>query len=194
MTKPLTIAYQGEPGAYSDLVAAALYPGSTRIGHPSFEAVLAAAADIFVIPVTNTIAGPVVTAIPLLEASGLSVVKAYWHPIRHALLGLPDAALSDISQVYSHWQALAQCRKTLEALSLTPVEHEDTAGAARMVAANGNISQAAIASAHAAREYGLKILKDDVQDDADNKTLFLALSRAGKGDAVADVLKTLGLA
>jgi prephenate dehydratase len=193
MSDKITIAYQGEPGAYSDLTAAILYPGSTRIGYTSFEETLAAETGYVILPVTNNTAGPVITAIELLKESDYTVVKIHWQSIRHALLALPAAKMRDIRTVHSHWQALKQCQQTIEKLGLLSIEEEDTAGAARMVAAQENISQAAIASKLAAEEHGLHILKENIQDDPDNKTLFFVLSKKEKGEAVKDTLKRLGL-
>lgn len=193
MTDKITIAYQGEPGAYSDLAAAALYPDSRRIGCASFEEALAHPADYVILPVTNNIAGPVMTALALLKNSSRPLVRTHWQPVHHALLALPGATIEDIRTAHSHWQALKQCRKMLEELHITPVEEDDTAGAAQMVAAQKDITKAAIASTWAAKAYGLKVLKESIQGDPDNKTFFMLLAAEGGGEPVKDALKRYGL-
>ncbi len=187
------IAFQGLAGAYSGLAAETLYPACDKLHCATFAEALqevdAGNADRAVIPVTNEIAGPVTNALPPLRAGGYKVEKSLWLPVHHCLLGLPAAKLEDIRTVYSHWQALDQCRKNIAKYNFKSVEAGDTAGAAKQIAAAGDVSKAALASAAAAQEYGLQILLEQFQDRASNQTLFLAVGLGCGGDAIEDVLK-----
>jgi prephenate dehydratase len=194
----MRVAFQGERGAYSDLAALHLFPASTRLACVSFEDALAQLdaghVQYAVIPVQNSIAGPVTTSVALLKGKGYGVLHVHWQPIHHCLLALPGAGLELIKTAVSHWQALAQCKNNLAALGIAAVEEYDTAGAAKIVAQNGDNTRAAIASSLAAQEYGLQILRDNFADQPGNRTQFLALTReTGDAEAVHRVLKTLGL-
>ncbi|HEY1224821.1 MAG TPA: prephenate dehydratase domain-containing protein [Brevundimonas sp.] len=175
------VAYQGAPGAFSHEACSALRPWDQAIGFDTFTAAIDAVSngdcDCALIPVENSIIGPVEPAAGLVAASGLTVVSEVWRPIRLALMAVEDARLSDIRTVESHPIALRQCTKSLSELGLTPVEAFDTAGAARAVAEAGDRSRAAVAPKGAAEIYGLSILRNDLQDSADNRTRFVLLSR-----------------
>ncbi len=180
MSAKQRISFQGASGAYSDIAARHLYPDGEGINCGSFKEALDCLknghADCAVIPVTNSAAGPVTTSIELLRQAEYIVLKKFWLPIHHCLLALPQAGLSDIRSVHSHWQALKQCKANIEKLGLQVIEESDTAKAAKKIAEEKDITKAAIASAHAAQEYKLKILKENFEDEADNRTLFLALA------------------
>lgn len=199
MTAHFRVAYQGEAGAYSDLAAEQLFPQSEKSGCQSFRDVLISLdegkVDYALIPVTNSTAGPVTTAVELLQDSDYTVERVFWLPIRHSLLVLPGTRPSDIKTVHSHWQALRQCARNITATGFTPVEEPDTAGAAHMIASEGDKSKAAIASARAGEVYGLETLEESFEDVKGNKTLFLALKRhdANNPNSVKKVLKDLGL-
>ncbi|MBU6475306.1 MAG: hypothetical protein KGL10_05630 [Alphaproteobacteria bacterium] len=204
------IAFQGIAGAYSDIAADELYPACKKLCCATFADALAALdenrADRALIPVTNTIAGPVTDALAALRAAGgnaaekkaYAVEKILWLPVRHCLLALPEARIDDLRAVYSHWQALAQCRKSIARLRLKPVEAGDTAGAAKQVAAAKDAAKAVIASAAAAKTYGLAVLKENFEDAAGNRTLFFAVVPAdggqpSKNTPLKDALKMHGL-
>jgi prephenate dehydratase len=200
MSKKLRISFQGAPGAFSDIAARQLYPEGTRIHCPSFkEAIMCLDkdwADIAVIPVTNTTAGPVTNALTLLRDGDYIVLQQLWTPIHHCLMAVPDATLKSIRTVHSHWQALAQCRINIKNLGLEEVEAGDTAGAAVQVSEWKDPSKAAIASSLAAEEFGLQILKENFEDKPDNKTLFLAVMKEKRktgGTAINAALAELGL-
>ncbi len=175
------VAYQGAPGSFSHEACSALRPWDQAIGFDTFTAAIDAVAngdcDCALIPVENSIIGPVEPAAGLVAASGLTVVGEVWRPIRLALMTVEDARLSDIRTAESHPIALRQCTKSLSELALTPIEAFDTAGAARAVAEAGDRSRAAVAPKAAAEIYGLSILRNDLQDSADNRTRFVLLSR-----------------
>ncbi|NBB52607.1 prephenate dehydratase [Rhizobium sp. CRIBSB] len=180
---PGRVAYQGAPGAFSHEACTALRPWDEAVGFETFEeaigAVLSGACDCALIPVENTTAGIVEPAATLVAGSGLQVLGQAWRPIRLALLAPEGAVLSGIRTAESHQMALKQCAKALAGLGITPVEAFDTAGAARAVADAEDATRAAVAPAGAAEIYGLSILRNDLQDSADNRTLFVLLSRQG---------------
>jgi prephenate dehydratase len=171
--------YQGEPGAYSEEALLTLFPNAEPVGHRTFtlavDALRDGAVDVDVIPVENTLGGIVQEANDLLwERRGLRLVAEHVHPIRHCLLGFPGAR---IERVISHPQALAQARRYLEARGIDPIPHHDTAGAARDLALRPEPGLAAIASAAAARRYGLEVLAEGIQDDDSNQTRFVVVER-----------------
>lgn len=175
------IAFQGEPGAYANLAALQAVPHAQAVPKPTFEDAIEAAksgdTDLVIIPVENSLIGRIADIHHLLPQSGLHIVGEHFLPIRHQLLGLKDAQLSDITCVYSQAPALAQCRTLLRERNLVAHNWYDTAGSAKHVAELGDKHAAAIASSLAAEFYGLKILKSDVEDEHHNATRFLIMSR-----------------
>jgi prephenate dehydratase len=175
------IAYQGEPGANSHIAcinrAPALNPTACATFEDAIGAVRTGAARYAMIPVENSVAGRVADVHHLLPNSGLHVVGEHFERIYHQLMALPTAALETIKTVHSHTHALGQCRTVIKALGLMPVVEADTAGAARMVAEEGDLSKAAIASKLAAEIYGLRILRSGIEDAEHNTTRFLLLAR-----------------
>ena len=178
------VAFQGEHGAYSELAAERLWPGAKTVPCREMVDVVRAVArevvNVGVLPIENSIAGTVTSTLDaLLEADGVHLTGEAIVPIHHCLLALPGATIDRIRWVQSHPVALAQCRSlfarypTLEARIVY-----DTAGAARDVAASRNAGRAAIASAVAAQRYGLAILAENIEDRPDNRTRFVAVSRA----------------
>lgn len=177
----LTIAYQGEPGSNSAAATADLYPGSTGLPCTSFEqaldAVTLGTADLAVIPVDNSTAGRVADVHHLLPESGLSIIGEHFLPIRFDLVGVAHGTPEQIECVRSHVHALGQCRKILREGGWRTLVTQDTAGAAREVAELGDPRHAALAPPAAAREYGLRVVRPGVEDDPDNTTRFVVLSR-----------------
>jgi prephenate dehydratase len=179
------IVYQGEPGANSHLACLDRFPELTPVGRPTFEDALAAlkgansvAARYAMIPIENSVAGRVADVHHLLPDSGLFIVGEHFERISHQLMALPGVRLDDLKTVHSHTQALGQCRGVIRRLGLTAVTEADTAGAARMVKEEGDVTKAAIASKLAAHIYGLEILMSDIEDAKHNTTRFLVLSAA----------------
>jgi len=175
------IAFQGAPGAYSDLACRAVFPGHETLPCMAFEDVFAAArdgkAELAMIPVENSVAGRVADVHHLLPEAGLHIIGEHYQPIVHHLLALPGAKLSDIKRVESHVQALAQCRKWLRKNNKRSIIHADTAGSAAEVAKRKDKSVAAIASELAGKIYGLKSLAKDIADGPKNTTRFLIVSK-----------------
>ncbi|MFB7494536.1 prephenate dehydratase [Streptomyces sp. NPDC056161] len=175
------VAYQGEPGSNSATATQILYPASNELPCTGFEqaldAVTLGTADLAVIPVDNSAAGRVADVHRLLPESGLFVIAEYFLAIRFDLMGVPGAALSDVECVRSHVHALGQCRKVLREGGWRTLVSDDTAGAAREVAELGDLRHAALAPPAAAQRHGLEVLRAGVEDDPDNTTRFIVLSR-----------------
>jgi prephenate dehydratase len=182
MTKK--IAFQGAPGAYSDLACRAVHPDYETLPCMAFEDVFAAVqeerAALAMIPIENSLAGRVADVHHLLPEGGLSIIAEHYQPVVHHLLALPGAKLSDIARAESHVQALAQCRQYLRAHNIAPVIHADTAGSAENVAKRGDKSTAAIASELAGQIYGLQSLAANIANQKYNVTRFLILSQESR--------------
>lgn len=183
MTRPL-VAFQGEVGAFSEDAIEKFFGPETVVNLPqnSFDDVVASLvngrADYGILPVENVIAGAIVDAERAINGSGLRTVGEVSIPIRQCLLGVKHSRLSDVSRVVSHPAALAQCREFLSAHNeIEAFAVDDTAGAARQVARDGDRSVSAIASRRAAIIYGLDVLAEGIQDDVENKTRFVVLVR-----------------
>jgi len=176
-----TIAFQGEPGANSDMACRAAFPYMTTLPCPTFEAAMGAVqagrAELAIIPVENSIAGRVADLHSLLPHTKLKIVAEHFQRVEHCLVALPGASLKTIKTVKSHVQALSQCRNFLKKHRFAPLVHGDTAGAAREIAEDGDKSVGAIASSLAARIYELRVLARNIEDADHNTTRMLVFSR-----------------
>jgi prephenate dehydratase len=188
MSEALRVAYQGEPGAFSEEAAHALLGEPLRL-LPQLEfagvgdALRTGAADRGVIPVENSIHGSVTAAYDVLASGEFTVLAQVIRPIRLCVAARPGVSLADVRRVISHPVALAQCQRFLRGLEgADAVATHDTAGAAREVADAGDPSVAALSSRTAAERYGLQVLLEDVQDRPDNQTRFLLIRRATDDD------------
>lgn len=177
---PGRVAYQGAPGAFSHEACTAMRPWDVAAAFETFAGALDALrsgdCDTALIPIENSTIGVVEPAATLVREGGFKVLADVWRPIRHALMAVPGAKLSDIRTIESHPIALDQCRDNLAKLGARIVVAFDTAGAARDVAEAGDSSRAALAPMAAAEVYGLEILRNDLQDSADNRTRFVVLA------------------
>ena len=175
------IAFQGVPGAYSDLACRAAYPGWTTLPCPSFEAAMAAVregkAELAMLPCENSLAGRVPDIHRLLPGSGLHVVGEHFERVEHCILAPPGATLETIRRAHSHPVALGQILNLLRDTGWQAVIEADTAGAAALIAERGGVEDAAIASSLAGEIYGLNILRRNVEDEAHNTTRFYVMSR-----------------
>ncbi len=175
------VSFQGAHGAYSDLACRAVFPGITTLPCATFDDAIAAVrdgdADRALIPIENSLAGRVADVHYLMPKSGLHIIGEHFQRVNHMLLAPKGASLSSIKRVYSHVQALSQCRKVIKSLGLEAIVAEDTAGSAKMIAERGNPEEAAIASSLAGEIYGLQVLKADIEDAPHNTTRFLVLAR-----------------
>ena len=178
------IAFQGFPGAYSDLACRNARPTMTTMPCATFEDAFAAVregrASLAMIPVENSIAGRVAYNHYLVPAGGLHIIGEHFQRVNHLSRAPMGATLDSIKTVRSHIQALSQCQTAIRELGLQAINHADTAGAAREIAAMNDPRHAAIASSLAAEIYGLDILKSGIEDAAHNTTRFLILAREPK--------------
>jgi len=177
----MRVAFQGEPGAFSEAAAVQLLgEGIVTVPRPTFDATFQAIvegkADALLVPVENTLAGSVVRVYDLLLESKLEICGETILPIAHVLIGFPDATLPDIRSVASHPMALAQCEQFfLKHPEVKRVPAEDTAGSVREMMSRRDKSYAAIASARAAKHYDAVVLQENIQDNKENFTRFVLL-------------------
>lgn len=177
------VAFQGERGAYSEEAALSYFGPqlefvACRTLGMVFEAVQSGRADVGMVPVENSLEGAVSETYDLLESSSLSVCGEFSLRVRHCLIANPGVKLEDIRRVYSHPQALAQCRRFLEKLGADLIPYYDTAGSAYMVKKEGLKDAAAIASKRAAEIYGLHMLAESIEDSPKNYTRFLVVGKS----------------
>ncbi len=181
MTAGDKIAFQGMPGAYSDMACRAAYPGMESLPCPSFEtaveAVRGGAVTLAMLPIENSVAGRVADIYHLLPHTGLRIIGEHFEPVSHLLLGSTGAKIDSVRRVHSHIHALSQCRKMFLDRGFEPVVHADTAGAAKEVGERGDPTEAAIASRLAAEIYNLKVLLENIEDDTHNTTRFIVMAR-----------------
>ncbi len=178
---PPRVAYQGEPGAFSEEAALGYFVRPETVALPTwravFEAVRDGATDAGVVPVESSLAGTIRESLDLLFEFDLPVVGETSVPVRLALLALPGQRIEEIGRVYSHAQALAQADAFLRARDWLVMTTYNTAGAAKLIAERAERGAAAIASPRVADLYGLEILAHDVQTGSDNRTRFAVLAR-----------------
>jgi prephenate dehydratase len=175
------IAFQGRPGANSDMACRRFLPNwepvPCRYFEDAFATLKSGETDLAMIPIDNSTAGRVAGIHSLLPDSGFQIVGEYFLPIEHQLLGLKGSSLKDIELVLSHEQALSQCQQTMRRLGLETQTFSDTAAAAEEVARRGEKRFAAVAPGLAAELYDLEIIEKDVFDRRGNTTRFIVLSR-----------------
>lgn len=177
------IAFQGVAGAFSQQAALQFHPGAETLGYPTFHegfrAAVSGECHYACLPVENSLAGSINQTYDLLSDSVLHVVGEQVVRVEHALLAAPGTALSDVRRVYSHTQALEQCRGYLIRQGFEAVNDFDTAGAAKLLSerlASGSAAgHAAIASKRAAEIYGLTVLAENIEDMDFNYTRFFIL-------------------
>ncbi|HEY6267885.1 MAG TPA: prephenate dehydratase [Candidatus Acidoferrum sp.] len=179
--KSARVAFQGEPGAFSEAAAIQLLGDAiTTVPRTTFEGAFAAvpegSADALLSPVENSLAGSVVRVFDLLMESRLAIVAETILPIEMQLIAAPGTSINDIRSVASHPMALAQCERFFAAHpQWKRVPAEDTAGSVREVLSRGDKSCAAIAGRRAAEHYNGVILAESIQDNAENFTRFVLL-------------------
>ena len=188
----MRLAYQGEPGAYSE-AAALVYGGPQVETMPCksfdevFEAVVKKRATHGVVPLENSIGGTIHRNYDLLLEHEIMITGEVELDVVHCLQALPGTKISDVTVVYSHPQALAQCERFLRTLSgVEIIATYDTAGSAKMVQDGKLTDTAAIASARAGEIFGLAPLASSIQDYSDNITRFIVIGRRPLSDAAPD--------
>lgn len=183
--KAMKVAIQGERGSFSHQAALKLVPGCQVIqcgrSVEVFDAVDSGRAGAAVIPVENTLAGPVGEHLDLLLERDVFITRELLLRIEHNLIAAPGVKLKDLRQVLSHPVALDQCRNFFRRhRGIAPVPFYDTAGSVKHVLEEKRRDSAAIASHQAAREYGGKILMAGLEDDPRNVTRFFLILKKKK--------------
>ena len=187
----MRIAYQGEPGAYSEAAGLKFHGSADMMPNPAFEdvfkAVVTGAATHGILPVENSIGGSIHRNFDLLAENDLSIVGEVELLVEHCLLAYPGTTQDAIRRVYSHPQALAQCEKFLRALpNIEIVATYDTAGSAKLIRDKALKDTAAIASARAGEIFGLQVLESGIQDFELNLTRFVIVARNSETSPDAD--------
>ncbi len=189
-----TIAFQGEPGAYSHQACRETRPEMEVLPCRTFEDVIEAVrdgkADLAMLPVENSTYGRVADIHRLLPESGLHIIDEAFVRVHINLLGVPGAALSDVKEAFSHLVLLPQCAKFLRENDIQGRVSPDNARAAREVAEIGNPAQAALASELAAEVYGLNVLARHIEDADHNTTRFLVMARDPDHTRRSDTMMT----
>lgn len=176
------VACQGVEGAYSQLACDKLIKNANIMYFSSFDAVFTAIEKGLcrygVIPVENSTAGSVNTVYDLMMRHNFSIVRSLRLKVDHSLLALPGVELSDVRKIYSHEQAISQCTEFLRTLpNVKVIPCENTAVAAMRVAQSGRTDIAALSSRSCMNLYGLKCLRESVQDKGNNYTRFICISK-----------------
>ncbi len=194
----MRVAFQGEAGAYSEEAGRGYFDAPEMIPHETFEAVFEAVmsgdCQAGLIPIENSLAGSIHQNYDLLLRHNLFITGEYLLRVRHCLIGFPGIEVKDIQRVISHPQALGQCAGFLRQLGVKSEPVYDTAGSVKLLQASGERSTAAIASRRAAEIYGMQILQEGIEDNAENYTRFLIIepqaAQAGE-DAKTSIVFTL---
>ena len=183
----MRIAFQGEPGAYSEAAAltysAHAEPLSCKTFDEVFDAVLHKKATHGILPMENSIGGTIHRNYDLLVDHDIPITGEVELDVVHCLQALPGTKVEDITIVYSHPQALAQCERYLKDLGVTVEAIYDTAGGAKLVAEQKMKGAAALASRRAAEVFGLEVLQEAVQDYEYNITRFFVVGGTAEADA-----------
>ena len=177
---PMLIGFQGEHGAYSEMAAQTFGPGFATIPCAGFQDVFSEVEtgqlDLGIVPVENSLEGAVTEVNDLLGETRLHIAGEVKIPIHHCLMVLPGTDHRTLRAVYSHPQALGQCRDFIARSRLEARPFYDTAGAAKMLRQERPPATAVIASRLCADLYDLEIVQEDIEDHASNATRFVALS------------------
>ncbi|NQS90855.1 MAG: prephenate dehydratase [Chloroflexi bacterium] len=175
----MKVAYQGEPGAYSEEAGYGYFDAPEMIPQETFDdvfaVVTAGTCQSGLIPIENSLAGSIHQNYDLLLRHELYIVGEYFLPVRHCLIGFPQVELSGIKHVISHPQALGQCSGYLRELGVKTEPVYDTAGSVKILKSSGDHTMAAIASKKAAEIYEMGVLQENIEDNPENYTRFLEI-------------------
>jgi prephenate dehydratase len=173
------ISFQGERGAYSEDAAISFFGNSDTVPFATFAEVIEATesdkTQYSVLPVENSLEGSVGESYDLLLSTSLSVVGEIYYRVKHCLIGFDK--IQNIDTVYSHPQALGQCRRFIQKHKLKTIPAYDTAGSVKMIKELGKKNIGCIASKRASEIYGVPTIVEGIEDNANNYTRFLVLSR-----------------
>jgi prephenate dehydratase len=175
------IAYQGIQGANSHLACTNFYPDMETVHYPSFEDIFQAVekgeAQYGMIPIENSYAGRVAEIHNLLSDTNLLIAAEHFQSIEHNLAVPKGTKLADTQSIYSHPQALMQCHKNLAKIKAEQEAFSNTAAAAKFVAEKNDKTKAAICTKLAAEIYGLEVIKENIEDLKNNKTIFVVIAK-----------------
>lgn len=180
------VVYQGVPGAYSSIAMKRFFGKdvdnfAVLTWRDAMEAVSSGEADYAVLPIENSTAGIVAGVYDLLQEYDNHIIAETYVKIEHALMGLPGTDLSKVKTVYSHPQGLMQCEHFLmQYKNWQQISQANTAGSAKKVIEDNDPTQVAIASIEAAEEYGLLVLKEGINDQDNNTTRFVIVTKSRK--------------
>jgi len=194
----MKVAFQGEPGAYSEQAVFDYYGEVETLPCESFDvmfdSVVSGKSDLALAPIENSLAGSIHQNYDLLLRHDLHIVGEYLLRVRHCLITLPGVKKEDIKKAISHPQALGQCAAYLRNLGVKPETVYDTAGSVKILKTSGERDTAAIASRRAAELYEMQIIEEGIEDNAENYTRFLAVGRepvVPEGEAKTSIVFTL---
>ena len=175
------VAFQGELGAYSHLACNEIFPEAEIKACPTFEETFKTAHDDenfkIVIPIENSLAGRVADIHYLLPKYKLQIHAEHFQKVEHNLLAKKETKIENIKYVRSHAQAIDQCQKIILKNKFKTIISADTAGSAKDLSKTNDKSMAAIASKLSAKIYDLKILLENIEDENQNTTRFLIMSK-----------------
>ena len=174
------VSFQGERGAYSEAASVSFFGNEIEsISCSTFADVLKntenGTSDYSVLPVENSLAGSVGESNDLLLSTKLNVISEIYHRVHHCLIG--TGSIDDIDTVYSHPQALGQCRQFIHENSLKAIPSYDTAGSVKIIKDLNKNNVACIASKNAAEIFGVPVIKEGIEDNTNNYTRFLVFSK-----------------
>ena len=182
LSEGMRVAFSGVEGAFASIAAGKIFGRCVRVPFPDFRsayhAVVNGDCDCAVLPIENSTAGEVGQVMDMMFSGPLCVSGIYDLSIIHNLMAVPGTKISDVKEVISHPQALAQCSAYIREHGFSPKEFENTARAAKFVAEQNSPSLAAIASDETAKLYGLEILEKGINERNVNTTRFAVLTRA----------------
>ena len=174
------VSFQGEQGAYGEAAALSFFKGDVQtVARPTFAEALEAASsgstDYAVLPVENSLEGSVGESYDLLYLTDLNAVGEIYHKIEHCMIG--TGSIGEIKTVYSHPQALGQCRNFIEKNGIKTVPTYDTAGSVGIIKEIGRRDAACIASKSASEIHGVPVVAENIANNPNNYTRFLVLSK-----------------
>ena len=194
----MKVAFQGEPGAYSEQALFNYYGEVETLPCESFDvmfdSVASGKSDFALAPIENSLAGSIHQNYDLLLRHDLHIVGEYLLRVQHCLIALPGVKKEDIKKAISHPQALGQCAGYLRSHGIKAEQVYDTAGSVKMLKESGARDVAAIASRRAAEIYEMQILEEGIEDNPENYTRFLAVGREAvipDGEAKTSIVFTL---
>jgi prephenate dehydratase len=194
----MKVSFQGEPGAYSEQAVFNYFGDVETLPCESFDvmfdSVASGKSDAALAPIENSLAGSIHQNYDLLLRHDLHIVGEYLLRVRHCLIANSGVKKEDIKKAISHPQALGQCAGYLRSHGIKAEQVYDTAGSVKMLKESGALDVAAIASTRAAELYGMQILEEGIEDNAENYTRFLAVGReatVSEKDAKTSIVFTL---